>query len=296
MASFENYEEVRKKALEAIDLGNLNEAVDYYSETITIAEELDDKNLRARALSNLAGVEIARGNIKEFLPDLQRILGTIKSPMTSHLAAYNLAFAYYRLKDYRKGLFYLKMALKVARDMDFEEGLGTCHNLKASIEIAEGNAAEAIEDYYKALARLPEGDSVARGMVLDNLGYSMVVMGKLDEGLDCLLKSQKMLQSLNAEYALIFLNLDLAYTYLEIGKPKEALDCAQKALREAEVVEEQETLVNALYLCGEAALGTNMEDTARFYFERVQDIYPKAPMLTEFLMQIDIRSLINLKA
>ncbi len=296
VASRETYDKVREQARAACAIGNLEEASILWRQTIEIATELEDRTLRARAFGNLAGVEIALGNLTEYLPELEEILGTADCSIAGYLAAYNISNSYYRQKEYRKGSFYLHMAFQAARKSQREDWVGNCFNLKGNIEIAEGNAENAVGDYLEALKRLPEGSSVAKGAVLDNLGYCCVITGSVEEGMKRLYESYEMLKELGANYGLMFLHLDLSYTLLEVADFSEALSNAQRALDLAETIGGQEELVNALYLCGEAALGIGEDSSARFYFERVQKLYPKAPMLTEFLMQVDIRQIINLKA
>lgn len=54
---------------------------------------------------------------------------------------------------------------------------------------------------------------------------------------------------------------------------------------------------NVLYLLGEAANLQGDFDLARSYFLRLQrDYYPNADYLPDFLLAIDVRKLVNLKA
>ena len=53
---------------------------------------------------------------------------------------------------------------------------------------------------------------------------------------------------------------------------------------------------NALYLLGQSASLAGDLDAARSYFGELEAHFPGTPYLTDFLLAVDVRQLINLKA
>jgi TolA-binding protein len=53
---------------------------------------------------------------------------------------------------------------------------------------------------------------------------------------------------------------------------------------------------NAVFLLGESFICEGEEAEARSCFDRIQDQYPGTPYLTELLLAVDVRELINLRA
>jgi hypothetical protein len=84
---------------------------------------------------------------------------------------------------------------------------------------------------------------------------------------------------------------------LERGRLRSAVKFGFAALRGAEEVQDPATVKYALFLLGEAANLAGDHVLARKYFARLQEEhYPDATYLPDFLLAIDVRKMINLRA
>jgi len=133
--------------------------------------------------------------------------------------------------------------------------------------------------------------------MLDNLGYCRVLHSRLREAYTLFYESLAILRRVGAERYQLCPRLDLCFAHLESGRYRRAERHGRKALAIAESVGDADDIKNALYLLGEAANLQGDSATARGYFARLQQSYfPDQPYLPSFLLAIDVRKLINLKA
>jgi tetratricopeptide (TPR) repeat protein len=91
-------------------------------------------------------------------------------------------------------------------------------------------------------------------------------------------------------------HLDLAYAYLEIRRPRPAIRHAARALDLARHFKDEANVKNSLYLLGEAWHLHGDDAEARRHFEQLADRYDNLPFIADFLLSVDVRQMINLRA
>ena len=90
---------------------------------------------------------------------------------------------------------------------------------------------------------------------------------------------------------------DLAFAHLEARHPEPALEAAEEALALAREFEDESGLKNALYLLGEAAgLVGDLALARATFLELQQRYYPDKPFVCDFLLSVDVRKIVNLRA
>ncbi|MFW6012172.1 MAG: tetratricopeptide repeat protein [bacterium] len=276
----------------------LDEAIATFQEAERLAEEACDRQRADRAFVNRCTSVLARHRRLKFA-DVQRLREVLmagENPVVSRLAAYNVARAFECAKEYRKGLFYARIALDRSRILESRDWLASSHNQIGNFLLAEGRFQEALDEYGRALELLPKEPSRRLALILTNLGYARVVLGR-DGGLALLYRSLKMLRALEAQREQIFPHLDLCYALLEAGRPRYALRHGALALALAEQGGEDSAVKYALFLVGEAAQEIGDPLRARALFERLQEEYfPEMSNLADVLLTVDVRKLVNLKA
>ncbi len=133
--------------------------------------------------------------------------------------------------------------------------------------------------------------------MLDNLGYCHLVLGELKDGFTQLYESLRMLSRLDAQDLRPRPRLSLAFGYLEIGRFDYAARQAQTALDEARRAGDETSIKNALYLLGQTYNLEGDEARARDCFCELQrTFYPDNVAIPDFLLAIDVRRIIHLKA
>ncbi|MCB1056790.1 MAG: hypothetical protein KDD11_14910 [Acidobacteria bacterium] len=293
----DSYEMLREQGLEALHAGRFEEAYSLFDQALDRARELGDPSLVDLAFCNRAAVSIEIHDPLEPLTELRSILVARRDLETSRLAAYNIARIYERTKQYKKGLFYARTARDLSELLDRPEWIASSHNRIGNLLLAESYFAEACEEYDLALSLFEPSESVRHAILLENVGYCRVVQGRLDEGFQLLYQALRMLRRLGARGFQAYPHLSLAYAHIEAGRYRDALRHGTRALALAHRVNDTDSIKYSLFLLGEAANLSGAPEEARDYLLQLQrDYYPDSPEIVDFLLVVEIRQLINIKA
>jgi tetratricopeptide (TPR) repeat protein len=296
------FEQLRAKAQEAVDAGRLEDAEALVERALAWAETHGSQRDVDLALCGRAAVLIPQGRGESELPCLREVLMRNSEPLHCHLAAYHISIHYYLVKNFKKSLFYARIACDRAEVIGVPEWLAAAFNQIGNALLAESHIQEASGEYEKALALYPAdlpayGSAIARGVVLDNLGYCRVLQKRFAEGYRLLYSSLLDFRRHGLERLAVLPHLDLAFAHLETGRLRHARNHALKGLKLAEANELSDSVKNALYLLGEAESLRGDVGAAQGYFQRLQiEYFPDAPYLTSFLLAVDVRKLVNLHA
>lgn len=291
------FEDLKQRGHLAVDSGRLEEAAELLERAFVLAQTMGDPKVVDLAVCNRAAVEIVLGRGEAQLPRLREILVQNGDPVNCRLAAYNIARHYELTKNYKKALFYARIARERAEQQGRSDWIASSHNLIGNIFLAESFLDEACAEFEKALALMPPEPTVWRARIVDNLGYCRILQQRYPEGYALLYESLAVLRRHGAGRYQISIRLDLCFAHLETGRYASARRHGEAALRLAEEAGEIDSIKNALYLLGEAANLSGDTETARAYFSRLQQGYfPEAGYLPGFLLAVDVRKLVNLHA
>jgi tetratricopeptide (TPR) repeat protein len=295
--TLDTFEELRSRGEEAIRAGRLTDAEELYDRSLCWAREQGEPWQIDLGVCNRAAVRIELGRGDGELPQLREILLRNANPQNCRLAAYNISRYYELTKNYKKSLFYARIALERGEILGRLDWTASTHNHIGNVMLAESFVDEACRSYEMALSLMPEGQGVWRANILGNLGYCRILQNRHAEGYTLLYESLRMLRRLGSERYMVSTLLDLCFAHLETGRLHYAERWGSLALRLAEQTQQRDSVKNALYLLGEAAHLSGDVDVARDYFTRLQrDFFPGEVYLPGFLMTVDIRKLVNLHA
>lgn len=296
----DQYQALRRRGITLAREGRYENALEVLEQAGQMAERIGDPDLVDRALCNVAAVRIEYrpGSCDDLLPRLRDVLVRDNSPESCRLAAYHLARAYEWKDDYKKGLFYARIALErtkaLVRQHEKNEWLATSYNQIGNLLAADSFFAEAIEQFEGALTVHPEPPAVFSAMVERNIGYCRVMLGDVLDGTRHLLRSYRCLRK--NKWLSTDTHLLLSFAYIELEKYRHALRHALSGLATAEELGQKKEQKNALYLLGEACVQMGDEERARQYFSKLQRFYPNTPFIADLLLATDVRHLINLRA
>ncbi len=292
------YEFLSERGQESFKRGEVQVARDLFKEALVRASEAGDERAIDRAFCNLAAVEIEMGQFADTdLTRLREVLMRNVDAESCRLAAYWLACAHELRKGYKKALFYARISLERSIALERPDWVASSHNTLGNILIAESYFDQARGEYEQALAIMPPQHALDRALILDNLGYCRIVEGRIADGLHNLYESLRTLRHLGARGFERYPRLGLCFALLEIGRYRIAYRHGLIALKIAESVDDKNSVKNALYLLGEAANLAHNTRGARGHFQALQErFFPNDRYLPDFLLAIDVRKLINLKA
>lgn len=290
------YAALRDRGARAVEAGRLVEALELFDAALSEARRLGDEKLVDRAFCNHSLVTIELGGGDEAVPELRQILVRNRDLENCRLAAYHIAEVYQLRKQYKKAKFYAQIALDRSLALERDDWVASSRNRLGNILLAESFVDDACRQYELALAAGDELSAVWRASIHQNLGYARVLQRRFREGLGLLYRGLRTLRRCRAERFQALAHLDLSFAHLEIERYGDALRHGLRALALAERHQLSDSIKNALYLVGEAAELGGDRRRAVASFSRLERYYPDAPFLTDFLLSVDVRKMINLRA
>jgi tetratricopeptide (TPR) repeat protein len=291
------FEDLRSRAQRAVDAGRLEEAAELIARALAWARDHGTPQQVDHAVCNQAAVAIQLGRGEAHLPRLREILLRSGDPASCRLAAYHISLYYEVTKNFKKSLFYARIARDRAELLGVSDWLAASHNQLGNALLGESFVEDACGEYEQALALMPAERSVGRALILNNLGYCRILQRRFGDGYSLLFASLADLRRFRAERYQVLVQLDLCFAHLETGRYRHARRRGDAALALATRTGQTDAIKNALYLLGEAANLSGEIETARGYFTRLhRDFFPDATYLPGFLLAVDVRKLINLHA
>ena len=301
----EDFETLRDRGRDLGNTGAYREAATLYNRAVEVATAAGETDLADEALCGWGAAETELGNGAEVMPKLRRILLNSTDDHNRWLAAYTVARAHELEGQIKKALFYAKLSRNHSANARRPGLTGLSHNLLGNLLVAEGREAEAAAEYRTALHHAANSPSTWRAGAEGNLGYCLLVRGsaargarpRMREGLRLVYRSMRTFRREGAVQYSMLPHLDLCFAHLELQRPAAAKRHGQRALALAKQYEDPATIKNSLYLLGHVALLEGDTETARQHFSELgHSFYSDQAGLTDVLMSLDLRQVVNLRA
>ncbi len=292
-------EDARRAALVHLEKGEFAGALALYDEALALARETDDPAFvdwmyvcRAAAASEL-------GPAEEELVELKRILLRSRDGQTAFRAAYYSAAIYRFRRERTKVFFYANVARRHAESLGDLRLVGACLNETGNALAADSRFEEAAAAYRDALARTAAEAplfSVARAQWTDNLGYCLLSLDRVAEGLGLVHEALDTLEREDARGLTVFPLMDLCFGYLKSNRFAEARWFGEEGLARVAAATDVPAEKNLLYLLGETCHLAGDATAAQDYFDRLATLYPEFKNLRAYLEVFDFRNVINLRS
>ncbi|MEO8586565.1 MAG: hypothetical protein ABI584_10430 [Acidobacteriota bacterium] len=298
-------EAAREEALALLEKGEFSPALAAYERALEAANATDDPAFADWMFVCRAAAAAELGPADQELVELKCVLLRTLDPGTSFRAAYTAARIYEIRRNYARAASYNSRARSVVSGLSDPLLEGAAENQAGSILAADSRFVEAAASYRRCLDLadvVSPGvfSSAWRAICQDNLGYSLIALDQVPEGLALVHESFETLESLGARaYSIIPLG-DLCFGYLKSDRYAEARyfgEAAMERLAEPEAAgETAASEKNILYLLGETCHLAGDEGAARGYFDRLASLYPEFRNLRTYLEVFDFRNVINLRS
>jgi tetratricopeptide (TPR) repeat protein len=246
-----------------------------------------------------ATAAIEAGPADDVLVELKRVLLRSASPATAVRAAHTAARVYELKRDFGKALFYNRIARRNAETLGDEAILAHCDNQSGMLLTVDSHFEEAATVYRRALERTEgrEGvSSIFRSVWRDNLGYCLIALDRVPEGLALVHEAFEALEREEARSYTVYPLLDLCFGYLKSDRHAEARFFGESGLERVPLSGEPAVEKSFLYLLGETCHLAGDDDAARGYFDRLANLYPEFKNLRAYLEVFDFRNVINLRS
>jgi tetratricopeptide (TPR) repeat protein len=290
---------LRKTAREAIWSGDYDRALTLYEDGLALARSWKDRELEDLFTCNRATTLLEMDRLDFDLSRLKEIVLRNPGSPNAVLAAYASAHAHELRAEYGKATFYAQSALEKSRDLGLEEWTAASLNLLANLELHESRFAQARTLFREALERY-EAKGLSRSseaaVVADNLGYCHIALDEVPVGLPLVRESLSLLESLGSRQAMDYPCLDLCFASLKLRHVDEAEGWGVRALALGEEFGRNDVVKNAHYLLAEAYGEMGRDREADEHYEALANYYPNFPALKNYLHQISLMGMINLRA
>lgn len=290
---------LRKTAREAIWSGDYERALTLYDDGLSLARSWKDRDLEDLFTCNRATTLIEMDRRDFDLGRLKEIVLRNPSSFNGVLAAYVSANAHEARGEYTRARFYAQAALGKSRELGLEELTSGCLNVLGNLELRQSDFVAARDHFQEALQELQskrQEDSHLGALYSDNLGYCHIALDNLEEGLPLVLRSVALFEELGAKQALDYPCLDLCFANIKLKKPDEAEHWGRRALDLGQEFERQDVIKNAHYLLAEIYSEAGREAEADGHYDALADFYPDFPELKNYLHQVSLMGMINLRA
>lgn len=291
------YETFRERATESVQKGKLKEALDLFDRAHGVARQLGGADFVDIAFCNRSAIAIRLRLDAGCIPVLRQMLLRTTDAQVAYLSAYNLSLACDNQKDYRKALFYARIAHRYSLELGEPEQEGSALNQAGNALVALNDFGGALEEYRRADLLLANEQSDRRAIILANFGYCCLLTGRPADGFRAVIRGLRMARRVGAPLAEGLARLCLSFAHLLHGRPWYALRHGSEALELGEAHGDEPCVKYALLLLGEAYKQGGKVVAARECFELLQrTYYPGMTQVPEMLLGVDVCSVINLRA
>ncbi len=290
------YEGIKERASQLLQGGSLREALLEFETAHDLAKRIGDRILEDLAFCNRSAVAIRLQLQDDAVPLLHQMLLRTADSQVAFLSAYNLARAYDNRKDYRKSLFYARIAHRYAIELDDPDQQASALNWIGNALVALNDFSGGLDAYRQGDALIQDEESERRSLILSNLGYCLLLTGETAQGFRSVVRGLRMARRVRAPLAESVGHLCLSFAYLLVDRPWHAARQGAKAVTLAEAHDDPPTLKLGLLLLGGAYKQGDELDAALECFELLQrTFYPGMSQVPEMLLGVDICRVINLR-
>lgn len=283
----------------AVSAGRIEDAHRLAEEALAEARENGDSEAVDLSLCNRATVRILRGDKTDELPALKAVLMRNTHPVVAFAAAYAAAQEYRNRRDFKKAVFYAKVARDRSEQIAGHPGRGAALYQLGTVCLDENRidqALDAFESARRIFVTTQPQDELALALCEDNLGYCCFLRGRSAEGFERCHAALERLTRIGAEPYTAQVHLDLTFGSIESNDLDRARQHGRRALALARAHRDELVYKNSLYLLGEASHLSGDPDEERECFDELTRVYPEVRYLGDFLFSVDLKQVLNLRA
>lgn len=289
---------LRHTAREAVWAGDFDRALVLLEEGLSLSRRWKNRESEDIFLCNRIATLLELGRSDFDLSSLKEVL--LRHPFGSlgAFAAYTAGRAHELRKEFAKARSYAQMALnRCESSRDYLRGVSL--NLLGNLSVTESDFEAALPMYQEAISVYQDcGRDTGREMALaeDNIGYIYIAQDEVSTGVPMVDRALSQLETLGARQATAYPCLDLCLGHLKMERFDEAEHWGIRALALGQEFVKSDIVKNSHYLLGELYSETDREEDAERQFEALSGFYPEFPSLKNFLHQVNLVGMINLRA
>ncbi|HOK41416.1 MAG TPA: CHAT domain-containing protein [bacterium] len=256
----------------------LEEARTIYNEAIKINKKINDKDIEAELLLNIANTYWYEGDYKQAIEYAFKALDICKKNKNEQLEyiIYNtIGLIYWTLNNFEKSIYYLENSLLLSSKLKFYNDVASTYNNLGLVYRSQKNYNEAI-DYFNKAIEIDKNlmSKWALGYDYRNLGITYLLLNDLKKANEYLFTAYDYSSKINDYVNLAKTMLELGNLYTKLNDTKLALDWFDKTLEIAKKHNLQEVEWRALFGKGICFIN-NDKEIALTYLEKSIDVIEK---------------------
>ncbi|MFN3916578.1 MAG: tetratricopeptide repeat protein [Flavobacteriales bacterium] len=215
--------------------GDYAKAIDYYTRSLKIDEEIGDKKRISPSLNNIGNVYSDQGDYTKAIDYYTRSLkineeiGNKRGISTS---LNNIGIIYYNQGDCAKAIDYYTRSLKIYDEIGVKQGAAHSLNNIGIIYGHQGDYAKAIDYYTRSLKIHNEiGDKKGMASSLHNIGETYDAQGDYIKAIDYYTRSLKIREEIGDKLGIASSLNNLGILYKEQGDYIKAIDYYTRSLQ-----------------------------------------------------------------
>ncbi|MFC2107329.1 adenylate/guanylate cyclase domain-containing protein [Bacteroidota bacterium] len=234
--------------------GNYPKALDYYTQSLKLEEQIGDKSGISSSLNNIGLIYVNQGDYRKALDyytqglKIDKQLGDQKGIAQS---LNNIGIIYYNLGDYTMALDYHTQSLKIKEQIGDQKGVAASLNNIGLTYLGLRDYPKAL-DYYMQSLEIKEqiGDQLGIAPTLNNIGIIYQYQGDYPKALDYYTQSLKIKEQIGDQMGIAASLNNIGEIYNFQGDYSKALQYCQRSYElalELGIIELQEDGCTCLY-------------------------------------------------
>jgi CHAT domain-containing protein/tetratricopeptide (TPR) repeat protein len=213
--------------------GDYTKAIDYFSRSLNLQEEIGDKQGMAWALNNIGLIYKNQGDYAHAIDYYTRSLRIIeeRGDKKGMAGLFNNIGTIYKIQgDYAHAIDYYTSSLKIYEEMGNKQGIaGSLGNI-GTISESQGDDSKAIE-YYTRSFKISEEIADKKGIAIsfNNIGQVYVNQGDYDQAIDYFTQSLKIKDEINSKLGIAMSLNNIGRVFQITTKYTEAIETLHRA-------------------------------------------------------------------
>ncbi len=228
---------------------NFEKAIDNYSMSLQISEQLNDLESCAYALNNIGYIYNYQGDLRKALTFLEKslkIYEQIKDMQGIATTLTNIGVIYESQGDLTTTLSYYTKSLKIYNEIGDKGGLATSYNNIGYLNRKKGDLTKALANFNESLKiyqEIKDEKGIARSW--NNIGFVYKDQGDLTKALEYTLRSLKLRETIKDIQGIAVSYHNVASIYFKQEEYKEAINLMNRSLTLSKEIGDSYCMKNA---------------------------------------------------